>query len=146
MPSLGSPTELRGASVREGLVPARIADRYRSSMPGSLWALTCTSCSRVSEISTGADGCNTCGLSFTCGQNACPTCGNIQTALIGRCEHIASIDTCEACGTMLVPWAGKAGLQEPTPGQPEWDQSEVVEGPCPACGAPLTAYDVGMWD
>jgi predicted RNA-binding Zn-ribbon protein involved in translation (DUF1610 family) len=63
-------------------------------------------------------------------------------------------ECCPHCGGEVEPWAGKV-WSEPGPGEPEADNEERFEGPCPNCGTEITLGDqagpdsiitVTLWD
>jgi len=113
-------------------------------MPGSMWMLRCSECSNAFEIHTGAGFRPACGCAFGFDQFVCSGCGRFQS-VASPCEHDAERDRCERCDARLERWAGRVDFRAGKPGQRS-PLTEVVEGPCPACGASLTATEVGLWD
>jgi hypothetical protein len=109
-----------------------------------MWMLRCSECSTAFEIRTGAGFRPACGCTFGFDQFVCSDCRRLQS-VASRCEHNVDDNRCERCTARLEPWAGRvyfradnqAGLRSTT---------EVVDGPCPGCGASLTATEVGLWD
>jgi NAD-dependent SIR2 family protein deacetylase len=115
-------------------------------MPGSMWTLHCDGCDAEFEITTGA----TISLAPPADawvahgyeQYACRSCGILRSVF--RREGATGRVRCTRCHRSMKPWEGLAGFPEHDPD--DWPVNEVVEGPCPRCGGPLSAGMTGLWD
>jgi hypothetical protein len=113
-------------------------------MPGSLFELVCPGCTAVHEMSTGADICFEHGKPWDYRQMICRSCQRIRSQAFG-CHF--RIEACSECGGVLEAWEGRVFFE--STGDEPWQQSERIEGPCPACGATLHESDsrmFGLWD
>ena len=77
------------------------------------------------------------------GQVTCQHCRTLVSVSKGACEHHGVQHRCE-CGQALAAWAGIAGFHDLPDGSRS--ETEIVEGPCPRCGAALISTWRGLWD
>ena len=85
-----------------------------------------------------------CGCHFSADQFVCTYCRRLKSVW-SSCDHVTEHDRCDQCDGRLERWTGRVYFRQVDPLR-AWPREEVIEGPCPVCGEPLTPATTGLWD
>ena len=113
-------------------------------MPGNFFILRCPGCASAPEITTGSGFHVETKTPWEYKQFVCPSCLTIESR--ARPDVFENGETCQGCGTALVPWAGRGWHDRDPDGVV---LGEHVEGPCPRCATTIRDANVtavGEWD